>query len=580
MGMRVGPALIDHSDGPADWTTKLGECLRTGDMLDVSNLSDNSREIPAHELRAVLIHPPAEVDPRGLTVIGARVNGRLDLDNATIRFPITLGLCEIPWGITADTSHLHSLDLSGTTLANPDGFALNLDSAQIDGNVSVGIGFKATGGVRAIGARISGRLSLTGATLNNPNGTALTLSRAEVKGGVIVRGDFKATGAFNAQRAHIGSRLTLTGATLTNPDGNALNLDGAQIDGSVDMDAGFSANGGVSAVGVRIKGQLSLTRATLTNSSGPALVLDSAQIDGAVLARDELNVEGVMRAVGACINSQLVLEGRFTSVELSGSTLTALILRPVALSCLGIVGTDIGALSTPAASMPVGTVVTSGTRVKRISGRIAYDWKAMRGWLSNTPAGAPFDPEPWHMFAEIYRQHGYPAGATRLHHHAAKLTAELSPRWTTRAGGALYNGVTGHGYRPLRSVATLLLIIALTWGLIGVSRQTFIPTNPVQATAAAKSHHAQNSNDPLPQSITGVTPCGLLSSDTNSYPCLDGSAGLAMAAANTLPLSVPNNDWRTINASIATALLLLRILGWITAVLLLAGLTGLLKKSN
>ena len=53
-----------------------------------------------------------------------------------------------------------------------------------------------------------------------------------------------------------------------------------------------------------------------------------------------------------------------------------------------------------------------------------------------------------------------------------------------------------------------------------------------------------------------------------------------LAAANTLPVPAAASDWRTTNPWVATLLLMLRVLSWIAAAILLAAMTGLLKKSD
>ena len=55
---------------------------------------------------------------------------------------------------------------------------------------------------------------------------------------------------------------------------------------------------------------------------------------------------------------------------------------------------------------------------------------------------------------------------------------------------------------------------------------------------------------------------------------------MGLAAANTLPVPAAASDWRTTNPGVATLLLMLRVLSWIAAAILLAAMTGLLKKSD
>jgi len=50
--------------------------------------------LPADELRRALINSPTDVDPRGLTIEGAQIEGGLDLDQMTIPFPVAFSACK------------------------------------------------------------------------------------------------------------------------------------------------------------------------------------------------------------------------------------------------------------------------------------------------------------------------------------------------------------------------------------------------------------------------------------------------------------------------------------------------------
>ena len=124
--------------------------------------------------------------------------------------------------------------------------------ALIADNITVGAtvdcrGLRAQGGeVRAVVARIAGRLLLSGARLEHPSGTCLRLSRAEVGADLFCRG-LVAVGRVKLEGASVGSRVDLEDARLRNPGGTALDarslragevflLPAGPIDGAVGLE--------------------------------------------------------------------------------------------------------------------------------------------------------------------------------------------------------------------------------------------------------------------------------------------------------------------------------------------------------
>jgi uncharacterized protein YjbI with pentapeptide repeats len=111
---------------------------------------------------------------------------------------------------------------------------------------------------------------LSGATLRNPDGAALNLIGAEITGAMFADDDFNAVGEIRAAGAKIGGGVLLSGATLRNPDGAALNLDRAEITGAMFASDGFNADGEISAAGAKIHGSVLLNGASLRNPARPS----------------------------------------------------------------------------------------------------------------------------------------------------------------------------------------------------------------------------------------------------------------------------------------------------------------------
>jgi len=460
-----------------------------------------------------------------------------------------------------------SLDLTGATLTNPDGTALNLDGAQIGGDADC-YQLTATGQVRAPGAHIRGQLDLRGATLTNPDGTALNLDNTQI-GGDADCYQLTATGQVRAPGAHIRGQLDLRGATLTNPDGTALNLDNTQIDGGA-FCYQLTATGQVRASGAHVSGSLDLRGTTLTNPDGTALNLDDAQIDGGAFCY-QLTATGQVSAPGAHISGQLDLRGA-TLTNPDGRALNLVRARVDLLifdNALAVRGTlylpraEIGTLVTGAE--PPRPLVAAGWRVEDLIGGLRTDRKAAARWLASA---RQFVPQPWHELAQVYDRNGQPADARFLRLSAAHKTTRQAPWWSQPPRWG-YGLLVGYGYLPLLAGAWLLAAILGTFLITSTQANSFLPSNPTALQSALPK-------TPAASSVTGATPCNAL---RGSYPCL---RPLLYSLDVVLPPTVSTGQstaWRPTKDWIAYTLTGLKAFGWLLTALLLAGVTGLLRKT-
>ncbi|MEV0066112.1 hypothetical protein [Amycolatopsis sp. NPDC050768] len=263
-----------------------------------------------------------DADPHGLRLRGARIAGRLDLDNITSTVALALTDCLLGEGCSATGSHLADLNLTGCRLDHPNLAPLSADRAVITRLVLDQATVRADslqGCVNLRWAQIRD-VSCTGATLRNDAGSALDADGLQTDGAMFLGDGFRATGAgpngaVRLVGAHIGGQLSCRSATLHNDSGPALDADRLQTDGAMFLVKGFSATGARRAGAVRlhgahIGGQLSCRSATLHNDSGPALSADGLQTDGAMFLDDGFRATGVaeagaVRLVSAHIGGQL-----------------------------------------------------------------------------------------------------------------------------------------------------------------------------------------------------------------------------------------------------------------------------------
>ena len=547
--------------------------------------------VPAKLIREVLLSPSLRPDPRGLQLRGALVHGVLDLELVELPCRLTVTGSSFSHPLTLAGARIPALNLTGTRLPR-----LDLARARIDG-AAIFDDLTATGGVTAIGAQIDGQLGLQRATLTNDNGHALNLNSARIAGNALLD-DLTATGKVSAVGATISGALGLQRATLTNDNGHALTLNSARIAGSAFL-TGLTAAGEVNASGAQISGALGLQQATLTNENGFALDLSGAQVSSALLSG--LTATGEVNASGAHITGQLDLQQATLTNEkglaLTGRAITVGRLLLVGLTARG--GLDLSRAEIdelvvddePSASGLPAPLIASGWQVQDLRGVIRDDRTTTRRWLDTAPA---FVAQPWHELAQVYDRNGRPADATYLRLHAARRAPQTT-RWWSKPPRVAYDLLVGYGYRPMRAGAWLITALLLAVGITGTHKASFEPANLTQACQAAQAARvssptatpaARGSTAPLcptdPATAAGrlAVPTGSTGcQDLVGYPCL--RPGL-YALDTVLPPTVTTGQgtsWRPTTTWIAYTLTFLKAFGWLLTALLLAGVTGLLRKT-
>ncbi|MET8850966.1 hypothetical protein [Amycolatopsis sp. NPDC004625] len=261
----------------------------------------------------------------GVSLSGARVDGHLDFDGATLTNPDGPALyadslrvdqsmyCRTGFTATGEVRLLGArvggnLELDGATLVNPDRTALNADSLTVDQSMYCRAGFTADGEVNLLGAQIGGSLEFDGATLASPDGAALNADSLTVGRAMFCRNGFTAEGEVRLLGAHVGGNLELDGAVLTAGGRFALNADSLKADQSVYCRNGFTARGEVNLLGATVAGSLDFEGATLTNPGGYALYADSLTVGRAMFCRNDFTAVGEVNVLGAHVGASLDFE--------------------------------------------------------------------------------------------------------------------------------------------------------------------------------------------------------------------------------------------------------------------------------
>jgi hypothetical protein len=207
------------------------------------------------------------VHPKGLTVAGARITGRLDLSALTIPFPLIFFCCSFTDELRILYSQLFFISLDRCVIATSrkEGDAIIGDSVRARAiNVRSA---SVNGGMNLRGAQVSGNIECDGTRILSADGVALNLNAARIGGSVFLRNGFRTEGEVNLCGADIGGALDCSDATfVSGQHGRAFAGDDARIGRKVDLSRS-AASGVVSLVAAEIGSDLAFDRADLISAT-------------------------------------------------------------------------------------------------------------------------------------------------------------------------------------------------------------------------------------------------------------------------------------------------------------------------
>ncbi|MDH2424630.1 hypothetical protein [Sphaerisporangium sp. TRM90804] len=433
-----------------------------------------------------------------VNLVGAHIGGSLNLSGATLANPggdtliadrvtVDQGMfCGKGFTATGQVGLVGAriggqLVLNGAALANPGGDALFADGLAVDGDVFCREGFTATGQVSLIGAHIRGQFDLNGATLTNPGGVALVADGLTVDQGVFCGEGFTATGQVRLVSARIGATLDLSGAALDNPGGHALSADRLTVDQGVFCGEGFTATGEVRLAGAHIGGQFDLTGATLANPGADALTADRLTVGQNMLCGRDFTATGQVRLAGAHIGGRLELSGAALAnpgglaLDLEGCQVAYLSLHPARGSdgAIDLTSARVGVLSDDQGSWP------SRLHLRGFAyDSLAHDRVGVRArltWLGLHQDG--YTPQIYDQLSAVYRRAGREEDARKV--AIAKLWHR---RRVLNPGGRLVNWLlyltVGYGYRTWLAGVWLAALTAVGTWVFAHSPMTPTVTSP------------------------------------------------------------------------------------------------------
>jgi hypothetical protein len=240
------------------------------------------------------------IHPYGIRIIGAHIKGELNLDTATILFPLVLQDCYIPKEIDLRDANTRLLSFRGTHTG-----PIVASRIVVESSLALNEGFWAKGGVRLHGAHIKGQFDCRRGVFDNP----VKPERAsyEEKKFALMADDMRVdcdmylTGAstrglVSLEAAQICDDLKCEGTHFFNPNEKALVADRIHVGGHVFFTVfkgndkhkprNFKACGQMSFIQARISGSLFFRSAVLCDKGQIVLDAREANIAGSVGSKE------------------------------------------------------------------------------------------------------------------------------------------------------------------------------------------------------------------------------------------------------------------------------------------------------
>ncbi len=477
------------------------------------------------------------VGHKGIQIIGAKIEGHLDLMFARIAFPIVLLSCRVLEPMNFIHSKVGGLFFNGSHIAG-----LEADSLSAEGSINLGDGFRAEGAVRLLGASIGGNLDCSKGRFQNPKGEALTADRLKVYGSVNLGDGFHSKGEVRLLKASIGGSLNCSKGLFHNPKGVALGADSLKVEGSVNLRDAFRAEGAVRLLGASIGGNLDCSGGHFQNPGSNTLNLEIAEIAGHVFLREGLDNEGKM--VKPFISGRV----SFIRADLKGGFQWRDITTPKDV-ILDLEHSHIGVLfDEPGSWLPSGNLFLDGCTYDRIEGLQPGDSKPRIEWVKRSQP-RHFTPQPYEQLAKVFRENGFEEDARDVLIAKNKSYIKNAPvsRWA-KLRRRIFGLILGYGYRPWKAVWWLLSFWGIGTGLFWLGRYVEV----IQPTRSV----------PYPDFIAPVYSLDLFIPLINLHQ-----------ATYWLPDS--QNLWGIL---ILIYFCVHIVLGWVLMTMFIFGLTGLLKR--
>jgi hypothetical protein len=162
------------------------------------------------------------LDPSGLGVAGARIDGKLDLSYLKGDKPLTIVSCYLPEGIDLTFSHLQSIEVRSSSTG-----PIAADMSELAGDLAVRFG--TCGPLSLFRARIGGNLDCSGSTLRGGGQQSVNAVASTIAGDMVFHDGFTTDGIVDLRLAHVGQSLSFHRAIFSGPNDMGLDAERAVI---------------------------------------------------------------------------------------------------------------------------------------------------------------------------------------------------------------------------------------------------------------------------------------------------------------------------------------------------------------
>jgi hypothetical protein len=541
---------------------------RLGDVLDMSSkiAAENNvacgatwrrgRTLAAQALIEVITRPvkpagKAQSQLQQVHIRGARITGTLDLEGATVVCPLILEDCYVENRVELRESKLPGLRLPGCFL--PEG--IDGRGMDVQGSLELNSGFRSGADVLLDAATIGTWVDRNSGHFNARRIAALSANGIRVGADmycsikqdgmsdprVVVtteersakdKESFIANGQVRLARAHISGQLNCAGGSFINPGAVALFADSLKVDGRMVCGPKFRAEGQVYLRRAEVAGQLRF-EGTLAKPpdekaepQGPNVVwhLEAAKVGRAFAFKPESPFEGEVNLINAKLG--YLRDNKYSWPE-----------RRYALY-----GLDFGQIAGPKEQKPNGGWYTEKVNRKGLLRRDQAVTDRLK-WLGDERDG--YHAHLYDQLAEHYR---------RIGHEASERRVLINRQWARRkelpTAAKAWNWVSwallAYGYRSRRTLVAFSILLLAGMLVFDVSGH----------------HHVMNHDDQ--------------GQKAPHFSALIYTLDLLLPIINLGQREnwVPTRGWPQFAA---TALI---IAGWVLATMFLAGLSGLVRRTN
>ncbi|MBQ0950860.1 membrane-associated oxidoreductase [Streptomyces sp. RK76] len=366
------------------------------------------RTVRASVLRSLLLDGPRE-DGRvaALSLAGARVTGRLDVQYATVDHPVRLRHCHFDEAPRFYGARLRELNLSESVLPG-----LISHAVRVEGVLRL-TRARFSGTVRLAGAEVTGSLYLESTRIEAPDteGPVLQLNQA-VLGADLWAPGLRTAGEVRLTGARVAGTVNLNDAVLDRPGGTAVHAETLATEADVLLRRA-DVRGRLELRGARIPGRLDLSHARLANAGNTALRASSCVI-GELWLREGPAVQGAL--------------------NLRRAQVDVLFLQP--------------------------EVVPAWVQLNDLTYTSLIPHEPAERRLPMLEKGDSYLPFTYEQLTAAYRRIG-DDDAARLVQLAKQRRRRRTLPWYGRLWGHLQDIAVGYGFRPLRAGGWLLSLLAV-----------------------------------------------------------------------------------------------------------------------